>query len=86
MKKKAINETTALMGRALFVARQTNRLSHADAADILGITTDDLLQYERGRAQVSIEVLEHMFAVGYKMIGLRKLEKSTWPSVNLFLK
>ena len=75
MKKKAINETAAHMGRALFAARQTARLTHADSADLLGITVEEQLEYERGAAQIPIEVLEHMFTVGYKMIGIRILEK-----------
>ena len=75
MRRKQIDETAGRQGCALRGARQSNHLTHADAAYILGITTDELLTYERGSAQVPIEVLEHMFAAGYKMIGMRKLER-----------
>lgn len=75
MAKKAINETTAHIGSALRAARQTAHLSHIDVADMLDITLDDLLEYERGSAQVPIAVLERVFTMGYKMIGIRVLEK-----------
>ncbi|MBD5400220.1 hypothetical protein HDR61_00515 [bacterium] len=75
MKKKAINETAARVGHALRTARQTARLTHGDSADLFGITMEEQLQYERGTAQIPIELLEHMFVMGYKLIGIRILEK-----------
>ena len=86
MKKKAINETAAHMGRALFAARQTCHLSHSDVADILNITLEDLLEYERGSAQMPIVVLERMFVMGYKMMGVRKLEKKYMAKRDFFRK
>lgn len=86
MKKKAINETASRIGSAMCAARQTDHLSHIDVADMLDITLDDLLEYERGTAQIPTEILERIFTMGYKMIGIKILEKSIKPSVILFAK
>ena len=85
-KYKPINETARRMGAMLRRARRMCRMSTDDAALLLQMMPDELAQYEHGVCEIPINILEHMFVMGYKMIQVRKLERRYHNQRELFYK
>ena len=73
-KQKQIDITAGRLGAMLRRARHMCKMSTDDAATMLRILPDDLAAYEHGTREVPLNVLEHMFIMGYKMIQVRTIE------------
>lgn len=74
-KIKQIDATAGRMGAMLRQARRMCQMSTDDAALMLHIMPDELVSYERGTHEVPLNVLEHLFVMGYKMMQIRIIER-----------
>lgn len=83
---KKLNETAAVMGMAMRYARCKCGLTSDDAATLLRINPSELYEYERGREQVPLDIIERVFVMGYKMIHARALEKLYRRQRRIFVK
>lgn len=73
MKVKPMNETTARLGRAMRAGRWMCRLTHDDAARLLRVLPNDLLEYECGVKQIPTDILVHALTMGYRMMEVRTM-------------
>ena len=73
MKPKPIDETSVRLGRAMRAGRWMCRLTHDDAARLLRVLPNDLLEYECGAKQIPTDVFVHVFTMGYRMMEIRTL-------------
>lgn len=71
--QKAINDTAGRLGRAMRGARRDCRLCHEDAARLLRVSPNELLEYESGTKNIPTDVFVHVFIMGYKMMEVRTL-------------
>ena len=73
-KQKPIDETAGRVGAMMRQARRVCHMPTDDAAALLYVMPEDLVAYERGFKKIPVEVLEHFFVTGYKMMHVRVLE------------
>lgn len=85
-KQKQIDATAGRMGAMLRQARHVCRMSTDDAALMLRIMPADLAAYERGIQEIPLNVLEHIFVMGYKMMQVRIIEYRYQNQRNMFRK
>ncbi len=72
--RKKIDETAGRFGHAMRTARQACHMSSDDAARLLRMMPNELLEYERGVTKVPIQVFEYFCILGYKMMRVRVAE------------
>ena len=85
-KYKQINKTVGRVGAMLRRARRVCNIPTDDAASLLHVTPQQLFEYEHGVTEIPMEILESMFALGYKMKQVRVLERRYEVQRNLFHK
>ncbi|MDE6250162.1 MAG: helix-turn-helix domain-containing protein [Alphaproteobacteria bacterium] len=85
-KQKQIDITAGRMGAMLRRARHVCRMSTDDAATMLRIMPDELAAYEHGTGEIPLNVMEHIFVMGYRMIQVRIIEHRYHNQRRLFRK
>ncbi len=84
--RKKLDPTAGRLGIAMRGARQACHLSIDEAAHLLRIMPNELVEYERGVAKIPIGVLNHAFFLGYKMMRVRVQESVYRRQRNIFRK
>jgi len=68
------DDTAARMGIAMRYARQNAFIPKDEIATLLGITPNELHEYEQGVRQLPIDIMQRIFAIGYVTIHIRSME------------
>ena len=73
-KPKPIDGTAGRVGVAMQHVRWVIHLSPDEAARLLRVMPNDILEYERGISPIPPDVMEYIFTMAYKMMRFRYLE------------
>ena len=70
-----IQYSAKYLGQIMRQARHQFHILIGEMASILHVPTDTLDQYEKGKVQVPIAILERIFVVGYGMMSLKRTDR-----------
>lgn len=72
---KKTKDTASYIGVGMKRARYKCGITLDDAATMLRVSPAELHDYERGRLQMPLDVMEHVFIMGLRMMHNRLLEE-----------
>ena len=72
---KKTKDTAQYIGVVMNRARYKSGIALDDAAKMLRVSPGELYDYERGRLQMPLDVMEHVFIMGLRMMHNRLLEE-----------